>query len=815
MRLTFLKSTVTALALCSLAFAGPNPQDKVNITGYVKDADTGESLPYANISLVGTNYGTASNTNGYFVLVSIPVGPCTLRVNYIGYKQVVVTLEAVRNAKPVIVKMQPQALLFEDITVTAENLQTMQVSDEVSEIRLSPRQLKTLPSVGEVDIFRTLQLLPGISAVNDGSSGLYVRGGTPDQNLVLFDGMTIYQVDHFFGFISAFNTDAVKDVRVFKGGFPAKYGGRISSVVELTGKSGSYDKFQAGGNINLLSGSGVVQVPIAGKGAWLVSFRRSHTDIIQGGLYNSIFNSVSGQNTSDGSSADNTSGPGFGPGRRFAAQNETFIPAFYYYDLNSKLSYSPTASDILSLSFYNGRDNLDESQDLGNIGFRTPAFGGADSTANAAIDDVTKWGNLGLSGKWSRAWSDRIYSNFLVAYSKYFSESQTGFTTSGGNENTIQRAFSSFEDNDVRDFTLRFDLEWQLLKSHKIELGAWYSRTNVNLLFTANDTINILDRSSEADQTSFYLQDGWRVFKPLEVTFGLRAANYKPTKTTYFEPRASFKFAFTDNLFLKGAWGRYNQFINRITNENVLEGNRDFWLLSDEQLDPASAEHRILGLSYETDQFLFDVEAYHKDLDGVAEFSQRFRRGPNTRTEDLFFLGSGVAKGIEFLVQRKTGRLAGWASYTLGKVDHKFAVFNNGESFPADHDRRHEIKLVGSYKLGSWNLASTWVYASGAPYTAPENQYAIELLDGTTRSFIHVGDKNATRLPAYHRMDLSLSREFRGENFNWDLGISVFNLYNHANVWYREYVLDTSPIIVRDILTLGITPTITLGIQLN
>ncbi len=354
-----------------------------------------------------------------------------------------------------------------------------------------------------------------------------------------------------------------------------------------------------------------------------------------------------------------------------------------------------------------------------------------------------------------------------------------------------------------------------MLKSHKIELGTWYSRTNVNLLFTANDTTNILDRNREAVQTSYYLQDGWSVFEPLKVIIGLRAANYQPTKTTYFEPRASFKFALTDNLLFKGAWGRYNQFINRITNENVLEGNRDFWLLSDEQLEPAFAEHRILGLSYETKQFLFDVEAYHKDLDGVAEFSQRFRRGPNTRAEDLFFLGSGVAKGIEFLMQKKTGRLAGWASYTLGKVDHQFAVFNNGESFPADQDRRHEIKLVSSYKLGNWNLATTWVYASGSPYTAPENQYALELLDGTSRSFIHVGDKNATRLPAYHRMDLSLSREFKGEKFNWNLGISVFNLYNHANVWYREYVLDTSPIIVRDISTLGITPTVTFGIQLN
>ena len=183
----------------------------------------------------------------------------------------------------------------------------------------------------------------------------------------------------------------------------------------------------------------------------------------------------------------------------------------------------------------------------------------------------------------------------------------------------------------------------------------------------------------------------------------------------------------------------------------------------------------------------------------MAEFSQRFRRSPEDKPEDLFFLGTGVAKGIEFLAQKKSGKLNGWASYTLAKVEYKIFPFNNGEAYPADQDRRHELKLVGNYRLGKWNLAATWVFASGAPYTAPENQYTVKMLDGSTRSYIHVGDKNANRLPAYHRMDVSLSRQFSSDWLDLNMGVSAFNLYDHKNVWYREYLLDTNPVIVREV----------------
>ncbi len=786
---------------------------KVNLKGYIKDAASGETLPYASVMIKGVARGTTSNVNGYFVLVNVAAGACTLRSQHVGYRPLELALEALPGHETLTLKMRQHALQSEEIVVTAENLQTMEVTAEPAQVRISPRQIASLPAVGEADLFRALQLLPGISGVNDGSSGLYIRGGTPNENHVLFDGMTIYHVDHLFGFISAFNPEAIKDVRVFKGGFPAKFGGRTSSVVELTGKSGSFEQLHLGGSVNLLSGSGTLQLPFAQRGALLLSFRRSYMDVIKSNLYNKIYNSITGQKKSDGSGDAQTSqGPG---GARFAPRLETYTPDFYYYDLNGKLSYSLSQRDLFSLSFYNGKDNLNQSQELGNVQFRpgNPLSGAQNNSVS--FEDVTKWGNVGASGKWSRVWSDRFYSNFLAAYSLYSSTSSRGTNASGENQNTLRRAFSSQENNEVADLTLQFDHEWQLTKAHRLEFGAQYVATEVDIRFTSNDTLEVLQRNAKAEQTALYLQDQWRPLAPIELAFGVRATNYTPTKENYFEPRASFKWFLHKNFWLKGAWGKYHQFVNRITNENVLQGNRDFWLLADEQLPPSLAEHQILGASYETHNFIFDVEAYYKNLTNVAEFSQRFRRSPEDRPEDLFFLGTGTAKGIEFLAQKKCGKLNGWASYTLGKVEYTIPPFNNGAAYPANQDRRHEVKLVGNYIFGKWNLAATWVYATGAPYTAPENQYSLTLLDGSTRSYIHVGDKNAQRLPAYHRMDVSLSRQFESSGLTWDLGLSVFNLYDHKNVWYREYVLETSPVIVRDVITLGFTPTVTLKVGLK
>jgi hypothetical protein len=315
----------------------------------------------------------------------------------------------------------------------------------------------------------------------------------------------------------------------------------------------------------------------------------------------------------------------------------------------------------------------------------------------------------------------------------------------------------------------------------------------------------IYSQNSRSVQSFFYLQDRWALH-PLELTLGFRGSYYDMTREMYWEPRASAQFELFRNFKIKGAWGQYYQFVNRITNEDVTQGSRDFWLLTDKQMPPAYAEHRILGISYENPDVVLSVEGYGKNLENLVEFSRRFQ-GPQGQ-QNFFFLGTGVVKGVEFLAQKKRGSLTGWIGYTLSKVENTFPLINDGNPFAADWDRRHEIHVVSRYTVGAWNFAATWVYATGNPYTSPESQYFITLLDGKTLSYIHVSGKNANRLPDYHRLDLSASRTFELDNWTIEGGISLFNAYNRKNVWYRDYNLNTVPVTVTNVLMLGFTPTV-------
>ncbi len=332
-----------------------------------------------------------------------------------------------------------------------------------------------------------------------------------------------------------------------------------------------------------------------------------------------------------------------------------------------------------------------------------------------------------------------------------------------------------------------------------------------------DDTLNILNRDQQAYQLGAYVQDTWRVFPGLTVTPGLRVAYYDNVGETYIEPRLAMKFNLTEKLHFKAAYGQFNQFVARVVNENVTEGARDFWLLADgEDVGVQSATHYVAGLSYEMDSWLFDVEAYHKDLSGLTEFSLRFR--PTFRDIDaneLFFTGDGIARGLEFLVQKKTGIYTGWLSYTLSEVEHTFADLNEGEAFPALQDQLHEFKLVNSIELNeNWLGSLTWTYASGKPYTAPESVYDIELIDGSQQSYIHVSGKNDKRLPNYHRLDVAIQYRFPvGDRAKGNLGFSMFNFYNQSNIWYKEFDLSETPVTVTDVGFLGFTPNLSFRVD--
>ncbi len=347
LRALTLSGALSAAMALGGSFTDANGQSR-DITGVVRDSLNNETLPNAVVSVVGLSFRTLTDEFGRFALINVPEGRRTLRVEYLGYRTGEVEVTDTR-AGPVTVHLAPDAIVIEGVTVEASG-QIAQVAAEVSQVTLSPRQLSSLPTLGETDIFRALQLLPGVSGTNDATSGLFIRGGTPDENLVLLDGMTVYHVDHFFGVFSAFNSDAIKDVRLFKGGFPAEYGGRTSSVVEMIGKSGDNENFNMSGGMNLLSGRAVTEVPLGGKGSWLVSARRSYTDVIRTGLYNGIFNTLAGAAEADPAPAGPTGGRGGRGGQQGNFQQQTIQPDFYFYDFNSKLTYNPTRDDVVAIS---------------------------------------------------------------------------------------------------------------------------------------------------------------------------------------------------------------------------------------------------------------------------------------------------------------------------------------------------------------------------------------------------------------------------------------------------------------------------------
>ena len=762
-----------------------------DMTGIVVDSLTNEVLPNVQVTLGGSSFGTLTDAFGRFSFVGLPSGPLQLTLEHLAYRTLVLELAGVPT-DPLRVLLAPDAIELSGIRVRAQT-PVMDAGRGVSRVSIAPEQIQVLPSLGEPDIFRSLQLLPGVSGTNDATSGLFVRGGTPDENLVLLDGMTVYHVDHFFGIFSAFNADAIKDVELYKAAYPARYGGRTSSVVNMIGRAGDPQAFRASAGVNLLSARSAAEIPLGDAAALMVTARRSYTDVIQSGLFNTLFNTLS-----DADEAAETQQPqGFG-GRRRRFEVQEATPSFYFYDVNAKLTWTPTSRDVMAASLYSGADNLDQSSTGQAIQFGGNTF----NTPNR--EEVTDWGNRGVSGRWFRQWGSRFSSDAQIAASEYFSD--------GTREITSDRFANGFlEENRVQDLSLRLDNTWTVARSSTVEFGTLVTRSDVRYSFEQlqGDSVRgSLALAGDALQTSGYVQNVWTGPVGLTLTVGARGTHSDATGKAYFEPRASLELPFSTNFRFKGAWGLYNQFIKRVENEDILEGSRDFWVLADSVLPPTSAEHRVLGVSYETQGFLFDLEGYHKSLDGVTQFSTRSRRGPGQALDELFFSGTGVAKGLELLVQKKVGPLTGWVSYTLSRVEYDLDDFNNGQPFPASHDQTHEFKTVGIYQMGPWAFSGTWVYGSGRPFTAPESEYVVELLDGTSSSYIHVGDKNAERLPAYHRLDLGATRRFESDRFFYEINVSAFNAYGHDNVWYRKFDLSEGAVVVTNVTTLPFTPSI-------
>jgi len=803
------ESTQTVLEKAKKVYFGPPQTFNFTLTGIIRDKSTGEALPFATVQIKGTNVGVSTNADGYFTFLKVPTDTSVLIAHYVGYEKTEIFLTPFAPKRNLSVEINPSIQVLKTVTVTGNREDAVFSSKtDIATIKISPKKLEQLPNIGEKDIMRSFQLMPGVSASNESSSGLYVRGGTPDQNLVLYDGFTVYHVDHLYGFFSAFNANALKDVQLYKGGFESRFGGRLSSVTEITGKDGNQKKFNMGVDLSLLCLNAFVEVPIGRKFSSIIAYRRSY----KGYIYNKIF----GKFNKSTSTSDQPLGNG--PGGR---QLQSTTITSFFYDLNGKFTYRPTDKDIISLSIFNGTDKLDNSSST-----QASSFGASNSDLNMSSTDLTKYGNIGSSLKWSRKWNEKLYGNTIISYSNYYSDrnrSQSRTMTSPSGETTT-RSDGIFENNDLKDYSFKTDYEWDLFSSSQLQFGGFGTYFNINYSYAQNDTSTILKRLNKAVLAGGYIQSKTNLFND-KVQFlpGIRTSYFETTKKIYYEPRAIVTVNIIDKLTLKGATGKYYQFANRVTREDIMSGSKEFWLLSDGNSVPVgSSIHYILGLSYETNNYLFSTEAYYKRLNDLTEYSLRFNPSPmGVSYDENFFNGRGYSRGIEFLAQKKSGNLNGWVSYTLGQARNKFDIYSD-TYYPANQDVTHEFKIVTLYKYKRWDFSATWIFATGRPYTAPSGAYNITLLDESTQNYFTVTSKNGLRLPDYHRCDISANYKLlagsKGEKKRREIGsigFSIFNIYNRTNVWYKQFTIADGEILETNVNYLGITPNISLSLKIR
>ena len=775
--------------------------DPYKITGYILDERSGEFIPHANISVLNTFSGSISNENGFFNISGITAEQCTLNFSYIGYasEQVPIRKSEARN-NIIRIKLQPIILSSENITVTGNQVDIMEQGEQISQISYSPRNVAMLPNLGENDVLRSLQLLPGIQGGNTGSAGLYIRGGTPDQNQILLDGMTLYQTDHFFGFVSSIKALAVKDIQVFKGGIPARFGGRVNSVINMTGKNGDMNKTRISLFTNQLSSGFSLQQPMFKQGSFLLTHRQTFTDQLHTNFYNKIHGYLSG-------------GSGLNVGDDVvlidSTATQTYEPEFQFSDVNAKLTMMPTARDIVSLSYYTSMDILSENSSFN-----------FDETGNFQFQqkDKTEWLNNGISLKFSHQWKNAAYSQLLLSKSTYNSnhnlmtESVTILT---GTDTLVYNEIRD-DQNVIDDITLHFNHE-SVYNNHKIESGLWLSNysTDFDANFKNPLTTFEIERKEKGEVLSLYLQDEFDIFTRGTIQAGLRSSNYSIDKQWVLLPRISLRYKLSSMSNIMAAWGKHIQYLHRFSNDFISSGSKFVWLLSSDSLKPANAEQFILGYQHSLRKYEINVEYYYNKKINIANFSRlhhysNYLFPADVYDSGLLMQGEEISQGIEVLVKKSRGKIHGWISYNYGMAEWIFDELNDKKLFSTDNDRTHDFKTVAMSNIGPWQITLSWLYFSGRAYTDNDNLEIYEDEDGNVALEAKPGTFNSSRFPDAHRLDVSIVRFSTWAGLNWEYGLSLFNVYNNKYISHKRYTYASTEtdILVNDVEIMGITPTI-------
>lgn len=765
------------------------------VSGRAMDKETGEPIPFANVFIPELRIGDISRNDGTFSIPNISMRACTLTISYIGYEAEKMSLLFPKDEKIFHeIFIAPKVLVTEAVSITGNTREFMDRSNAPGQISFSPRHISTLPNLGEVDIFRSLQLLPGIQLGIGGTSGLYIRGGTPDQNLILLDGMPLYQTGHLFGFVSGVNANAIKDVQVYKGGFPAQYGGRVSSVIELTSRNGNSLKPHGSLYGNLMSQGLSGDIPLFARGSWIFNVRSSTTSSFQTELYNSIQDYVTGDDNFNliGESA-------------IEHQESNYAPRFSYLDLTNRISFMATPNHRFTLTNTTGLDSITESREF---------FGFSDILGydSSFAQGTTEWKNSGTTFNISSQWNHE--SDTQLTLSNYNYSSTYNSKDSAIVNNVRMLTGSVEEENTLEDRSIKFHHRYRGFENHSI--GSGIDETFYDISFFDYKTDFSTSNKSSVAQSgflhSFYVQDQWTPTSSWVIQSGLRISYFSERTGFYTSPRISVIHKMYPNLTLETSFGKHYQFVHRLTGDKTTRGTQGMWVLSSEDIPNLSSVNSHFGVNWDYLDYTMTGEFYYRSMTDLIQFKDSavpVHNIRNRRSEKISLLdqGKGTAQGIELLLRKRKGRFTGWVSYQRNKTLYTFPDLNEGKPFLSDHDKTQEFKSVLMTHIGSWELTANWVLASGHVYTGLDN------VNVENFRVVISTDRNETRLPHIHHLDVSLSKIWIVSLAKVHTGFSIYNLYDRNNISHKRYNPYTSELTMTDVAMFGITPTLFLKVS--
>ena len=719
---------------------------RVDISGVVTDEKSGEALFGANVLLYTDSLkhsdmirGAATNRFGFFSLPSVPAGEYFIFISSIGYETKVkkIVLPGTSSSLRTDIQLTEKPYTLEEVVV--EDRRETDFSRTTSTIEVDPSLVQKLPSLGgEPDIFRALQLLPGVTAATEISTGLYVRGGSPDQNLTLIDGVVVYNPSHLGGFASTFNSDVLRSIRLIKGGFPAEYGGRLSSILDITMREGTKEKFKGSANINSISSRVTFEGPFDSLSTFIFSGRTMYLDKIL--PISNKFNS---------------------------------IPRYDFFDFNGKVNYTLSEKDKLFISGFYSKDNINEAPNSKDVGF-----------------DIT-WQNATVNLTWTSFSSSTSFSNTSLMYTNYF------FSTLLKDKMPVKQPLDFFTSSEIHDFLLRREMQF-FLNNHSLKTGGEviyhnFSTTTSDFFIEELQYKPIFGTDINGVEVSVYLQDEWTITSDLRSNLGGRFYYFRNGDLFAFEPRVSLTYYALDRLVFRGAFGITNQALHLLSRNDIYLPT-DVWYPSSRNIRASRSIQGAAGFEVTSVDrtFLFSAEGYYKDLKNLYEYSDTPDFTFGTDIENNLVKGRGEAYGFEFFLNKRVGNFSGWVGYTLAYTKRYFNLLNRSEPYYPRYDRRHDISVVLGYDVSSaLNFGATWTYGTGQALFLPISQYQLIGLSNPQNNpasiYFENSGRDAFRLPPFHKLDLSCRYKIFISDKALELNFNVYNVYNRFNV-FSKYI---------------------------